>query len=129
MEPRTLTKQSIRIDSRNILDIALKYYAILSILGDVHLTPRELQLLAFTATRGSISSGGAKKQFIELFGTSKHTIENLKGSLKDKGLIIKDEDDNYRVSPSLRRNFKNLACLKLDISLVKQEQDGSVEGN
>lgn len=129
MEPRTLTKQTIRINTPSVLDIAVKYYTILSVLGDMHLTPRELQLLAFTATRGSISSGGAKKQFIELFGTSKNTIENLKGSLKDKGLIVKDDDDNYRVASHLRRNFKNLACLRLDIQLVKKEESGSTEGN
>jgi DNA-binding MarR family transcriptional regulator len=124
MEPRTLTRQTIRMDLSSTLEIALKYYTILSVLGDMHLTPRELQLLAFTATRGSISPGGAKQQFIEQFGSSKATIANLQGVLVEKGLIVK-EDDVYKVAKHLRRNFKNLACLKLDISLVKKEEDGN----
>lgn len=128
MEPRTLTKQTLSVSTPNVQEIAVKYYTILSVLGDMHLTPRELQLLAFTATRGSISPGGAKQQFIEQYNTSKATVGNLITSLTEKNLLVK-ENKQVRVAPQLRRNFKNLACLKLDISLVKAEENGSTEGN
>jgi hypothetical protein len=112
MEPRTLIKQSIRKSYASPLEVAIRYYTLLSILNDLHITPREIQLLAFTAVRGSISSGGAKETFIQQFGSSKASIGNLVHSLSTKGLLVK-EGKSVRVCKPLRISFAHPLLLNL----------------
>ena len=112
MEPRTLIKQSIRKSYASPLEVATKYYTLLSVLNDLHLTPREVQLLAFTAVRGSISSGGAKESFIQQFGSSKASIGNLVHTLSQKGYLVK-EGKSTRVCKALRLSFVHPLVLNI----------------
>jgi hypothetical protein len=105
------------------LKLAIRYFAIVAAISNVHLTPRQIELLAFTAIKGTISSGGARKDFVEGFGSSRGTLENMKHLLVKKGFIIK-QDGRYRIVPSLALDFKNTVVLQVKLEL---NQDGQSE--
>lgn len=76
----------------------------------------ELNLLAFTAVRGTISSGGAKEKFIEMFPTStKASIGNAVYKLTQKGLLIK-KDKKIVVNPSIILNFSMPLILQIKLN-------------
>lgn len=102
------------------LERALVYYTIICALNNIKLGNRELQLLAFTAVRGTITPKPAREEFARLFDSSLHTIENAKGVLVRKKLLIKD-GDMYRVNPLVTLDFKN------PITLLIQLNDGEDE--
>jgi hypothetical protein len=117
MEPQSLIKQTIRMSYASALEVAEKYYSLLLCLNNIHLPPRELQVLAYTAVRGSISSGGAKEGFIENYGSSKASIGNIVSSLTEQGLLVK-EGKSTKVVKSLRLNFTRPIALNI---VLKQQ--------
>ena len=97
------------------LELAIRYFTIIGAVTGVHLTRKQIQLLAWTAIKGTISSGGAIKDFITTFDSSKGTLENLKASLIKKGFIVKQEG-KYRLIPSLSLSFQERILLQINIS-------------
>lgn len=98
------------------LSVALRYYSILSAIGDMDLTKREIQLIAFTSIRGNISSVNNTTEFCELYDTSLPTIRNMISKLKKKSILIKD-GGKTKVNPKLLINFEKGVILQLWISL------------
>lgn len=105
--------QSIRKETElDEFQVALKYYSILSILNSLGLTQRELELLAFTAVRGTITPLPAREEFVQKFHSSLDSLENIKGKLVKKGLMVKVED-MYRVNPHIALDFTGPVLLKI----------------
>lgn len=73
------------------IDVAIKYYSILSIINNLGWSPLDIKILAFTALEGSISSGGKRERFCELFNSTKNTVYNYTGLLEKAGYLIKKE--------------------------------------
>lgn len=109
---QTVTLQKFIRPFSTPLEVATKYLTLLSVLSGLDLTPREVQLLAFTATRGSISSGGARAQFMELYGSSKASIANMVHKLTQRGLLVK-EGGKIRVHPQLSLDYTHPVILNL----------------
>lgn len=106
------------------LKLAIRYFTIVAAISGVHLTQKQLELLAFTVIKGTISSGGARKEFISSFNSSRNSLENIKHSLVKKGFIIKSEG-KYKIVPSLALDFKNNIVLQVNLELKHgQSQDG-----
>lgn len=97
------------------IDVGIRYYSILSILNNLHLTEREVQLLAFTAVRGTISSGGAKDSFYNMFGSTKASLSNMIGSMSKRKLLVKTEN-RIVVNPVLALNFDSILALNIILS-------------
>lgn len=87
-------------------EIARKYYSILFALNDVSITPKEMDLLAFTAVRGSISTLPAKKDFSEQFNMSNSSINNIISKLQRMG-ILKKIQGRTKVNPQIQVDLKN----------------------
>lgn len=123
MESVKTIKQNIGREYISSLEVAEKYYSILSVINDLKLTPREIQLFAFMGTKGSISSGGAKEQFIQHYGSSEATIDNMVCKLSKKGYIIK-EKDKHKLHPALSTvNFQYTLSLSLTLSTPKDKEE------
>lgn len=106
------------------IDIALKYYSILSLLNNLELTDREIQLLAHTATKGTISTIASKNEFIKLFpGSTIATINNLISVLsrRKEKLLVKD-DRMWRVNPAINLNFSKANNFVFNISCILQNE-------
>jgi hypothetical protein len=99
------------------LQLAIRYFTIVAAVSDIHLTTKQIELLAFTAVKGTISSGGARKDFVEVFDSSKGSLENMKHLLIKKGFIVK-QDGKYKIVPSLALNFKDSIVLQVNLDLT-----------
>lgn len=111
MEPVRTIVQTWKKNYSQPYEVAYAYIKLVVTLNQIHLTPREMQLLAFTAVKGSISSGGAKKLFIEQFNSSMATVGNLIHTLSQKGALVK-EGKHIRPIPAFRLDFtKNVSLV------------------
>lgn len=97
MEKEVVIQKLFRKEESPI-SLSIRYFSILSMLFGMELTRKEIELLAFVAVRGTITPVSAREEFITLFGSSKNSIENIKGSLSRKNLLIK-VDKKYKVHP------------------------------
>jgi hypothetical protein len=106
------------------INLAIRYFSIIAAISNIHLTKKQIELLALTSIKGTISSGGARQEFIEIFDSSKASFENLKHSLVIRGLIVKQEG-KHKVIPSLCPDFRHnlLLQVKLDLKPNGQPED------
>jgi hypothetical protein len=90
MEPIKGILQRLKRKEEDQYKLAEKYYTILSAVNNLHLTPREIQLVAFTAIRGNISYANNRKEFCEIYKTTSPTINNIISKLKKINVLVKD---------------------------------------
>lgn len=106
------------------LEKAIAYYSVICTLNGIKLGNREIQLLAFTAVRGTITPKPAREEFAKLFGSSLHTIENAKGVLVKNKLLVKD-GDMYRVNPVITLDFNQPLTLVITLNNGDDEEHES----
>jgi hypothetical protein len=90
MEPTKGILQKLKRKEENDILIAEKYYTILSAVNNLHLTTREIQLVAFTAIKGNISYANIRQEFCENYKTTSPTINNIISKLKKINVLVKD---------------------------------------
>jgi hypothetical protein len=94
--------------------MAEKYYAILSTINDLHLTQREIQLVAFTAIHGNISYSNIREDFCKKYNSTSPTINNIISKLKRIGVFIKD-GSKIKVNSVIILPFSNNITLEMKI--------------
>ena len=99
---------------------AERYYMILSAVNDLKLTPREIQLMAFTAIRGNMSYATIREDFCNKFKSTSPTINNIISKLKKIGVLIK-KDGKIKVNPVILLDFDK--DVQLDIKLIGKKDD------
>lgn len=97
------------------MEMAMAYYSVISVLNHLSLTTRELQLLAFTAIRGSITNPAAREDFCQTYETSQATINNIISKLRKLKLFVK-ENNKIRVHPALALDFNNPVILQITLN-------------
>lgn len=110
IEKKTIV-QKLRKQEPTPLSIAKRYYAILSAINSLHLTEREIQLVAFTAIKGNISYSTNREEFCNLYSSSSATINNIISKLKKKGILVKDAS-KIKVNPSILLDFSTEIVLQ-----------------
>lgn len=112
--------QKIVRNEREMIDIAFKYYSIMSILHNLNLPVRQTQLLAFTAIRGTITPLSAREEFVKMFGSSMNSVENMKGKLFKQGLLVVN-GGMYKVNPQILPDFSQDKYLfQININLTDE---------
>lgn len=101
--------------------VAEKYYAILSVMNNLSLTKREIELVAYIAINGTISYANRKAEFCAKYNTTSATISNLICRLKKVKVLIK-EFGKIKVNPVIVLNFKKNLNLVINI-----EHDGKAK--
>ena len=114
MESGTLI-QKLRKKEENAFSIAKRYYTILSAVNDLHLTEREIQLIAFAAIRGNISYANIRQDFCDMFNTSSATINNIISKLKKVNVLIKD-GTKVKVNPVIVLDFNKALTLEIKLT-------------
>lgn len=99
------------------------YYTILSLVNNLELTKREIQLVTFAAIRGNISSSTNKNDFCSLFNSSYNTIKNIVSKLRKMGIFIKQNNKTV-VNPIIVLDFKK--NLSLFISIENNDREAKV---
>jgi len=89
------------------IDKAIAYFSIVNSLNSLKLTKKQIELLAYTSIRGTISSLSAKEDFVRTFGSSIDSINNMISKLYKKKLLIKQKDGKIKVPKSLTLDFDN----------------------
>jgi len=119
-----MTVQRISKKYTDEVNIGIKYYSLISELNDLSLTKRELQLLAFTAERGTISSLSAKQEFSRRFNSSIPTINNIISKLSRMGLLIKTAGKS-KVNPKIAPNYSNGIVMQIIIAKDNKDEQAS----
>ena len=118
MEPTKIIVQRLKKDVMNEMELAKKYYSILSAINNLHLTEREIQLISFTAIKGNITYANVREEFCKTYNSTSPTINNIISKLKKMSIFIK-ENGKVKVNPIITIDFKK--DLMLDIKLVHGE--------
>lgn len=117
MEPTKIIVQRLKKGVDDNLQLAEKYYSILSVINNLKLTEREIQLIAFTSIKGNITYANVREEFCKLHNTTSPTINNIISKLKKIGIFIK-EGGKVKVNPRIVIDFTK--DLTLDIKLVHE---------
>lgn len=120
-KPRiTMILQKLKYTIDTPLELAEKYFAIISVLNNLELAKRELQLLAFTSIRGSIGSETSKQEYVKQYNSSVATVSNIISKLNKTNLLLK-EQKRYVVNKSLMLNFNDAIVLGITFEHKKKE--------
>jgi hypothetical protein len=111
--------QKLMKEVKNDIERGIKYYALLSALNNLNLSERQIQLLAFTAVRGTITPLPARKEFVKMFNSSLNSVENIKGILVDKGLIVK-KGGMYKVLDTIDLDFSQEMVLQIKLKIKNE---------
>jgi len=106
--------QIIKKEKLQEIDKALKYYAIISIVNNLELSERELQLLAFVAVKKHISYKEYKLEFCAEYKSSLPTVHNMISKLSRMGVLVRD-NKKVKINSKILLNFSE--DLTLNISL------------
>lgn len=107
--------QKLKKENVDKFALAEKYYVIISAVNDLHLTQREVQLVAFAAIRGNISYTNIREDFCKKYETSSPTINNIISKLKRIGVFVKD-GGKIKVNPLLILDFENDVVLQINLT-------------
>lgn len=107
--------QKLRKKENDVFSLAERYYTILSAVNDLHLTEREIQLIAFTAVKGNISYANIREEFCNKHNTSSATINNIISKLKKIGVLIKD-GTKVKVNPVIILDFNKNISLEIKLT-------------
>ena len=110
--------QKLKKEVYTDIQLAEKYYSILSAINNLHLTEREIQLISFTAIKGNITYANVREEFCKTYNSTSPSINNIISKLKRIGIFIK-ENGKVKVNPIIIIDFtKNIT---LEIKLVHGE--------
>ena len=100
------------------IQLAEKYYSVLFTINNLHLTEREIQLIAFTAIKGNITYANVREEFCKTYNSTSPTINNIVSKLKKLGIFVK-ENGKVKINPKICIDFHK--DLMLNIKLVHEE--------
>jgi len=106
--------QKLKKEFSSSLEKAIKYYTILTVLNGIKLTTKQIELLAFTAVKGTITSPASRREFVELFSSSLASLENIKGKLVKDNWLVK-VDNKYRINPQVNLDFSKDIILQMNL--------------
>jgi len=115
--------QKLKKEVYTDIELAEKYYSILSAINNLHLTEREIQLISFTAIKGNITYANVREEFCKTYNSTSPSINNIISKLKRIGIFIK-ENGKVKVNPIISIDFTK--DLTLDIKLVHGEANFNV---
>lgn len=125
MGQKNILVQKLKIEDISSIDKAIRYYNFLFTLYGIKLPKKELELFAFTAIRGTITPLAARKEFIAKFNSSRASIENIKGRLVKKGLLVYVEN-KYKINPKFILDFNKDIVIRLELKIKENGTEGEV---
>ncbi len=116
--------QSLKRNISSDVELAEKYYNVLFVINNIHLTEREIQLVAFTAIKGNITFANVREEFCKTYNSSSASINNIISKLKKIGIFIK-ENGKVKINPKIIIDFTK--DLMLNIKLVHETTVNDIE--
>lgn len=113
MEKKVIVQKLKKSINSNI-QLAEKYYSILSVINNLNLTEREIQLVAYTAVKGNISFANVREEFFKTYNSSSASVNNIISKLKKLGIFIKQEG-KVKVNPVIIIDFSKDLTLAINL--------------
>lgn len=126
MDSKRVLVQRLKFEDNSVLSKAIRYYDFLFSIHGKKLPRKELELFAFTAVRGTITPLSAREEFVKKFNSSKPSIENIKGRLVKKGLLVY-VDKKYKINPRYNVDFTKDFVIRLDFKLKDDGTEGQTD--
>ena len=120
----TMTIQKLEKESTNRLELAQRYYSLISALNGLFLTEREIQLVAFSAVRGSLSFATVREDFCSLYQSSFPTINNIVSKLKRSHVLIK-QGKQIVVNPRIALDFSKPLILQITLTINNEHGEAN----
>lgn len=121
--------QKIRKEYSKPMEIAVRYYGIISVLNNLGLTERQVELLAHIAIKGTISTVPSRDEFILLTGSSRASINNMTSRLMKRGLLVKD-NGKIRVNPLIYIDFtKSNFIFQINLLMKDEHKQTNTDSN
>lgn len=114
-----VTTLRIKKNYDNNFDLAIKWYSIISILNDFKWSPLEIKVMAFTAIKGDISSGGRRGAFLGYFKSTKPSLANTISEMHKKHFLVKVEG-KLKINPQFFINFEGDILSQINLCLINQ---------
>lgn len=111
--------QKLKYPIESPLQMAENYFSVISVLNNLKLARREIQLLAFTAVRGNIASETSKRDFVKQYGSSLATVGNIMSKLSKSKLLVK-KDRVISVNKALMLDFDEDIVLGITLEYVNK---------
>ena len=128
MEETQVIVKTIKKSFTDKLKAGITWFKFISAINDIKLAKRELELLAFINSRGTISSSSAKEEFVKIFNSSTGTISNMSARLLKMKILVK-EKSKVRLHPALRVDFDKDFVVRFFIDTFKTETITKTEQN
>ena len=122
----TTTIQKLAKGTEDSLHLAQKYYALISALNNLSLTEREVQLIAYTAVKGSISFARVREEFCTLYNSSFPTINNMVSKLKKSFILVK-HGKQIVVNPVIALDFSKPLVLQITLTVNDKQNNGETK--
>jgi len=120
----TVTIQKLEKISQDNFHVAQCYYSILSTINNLHLTEREIQLIAFSTIRGSISYATVREEFCSKYHSSFPTINNIISKLKKLHIFIK-KGKQIIVNPMIVLDFSKPLILQITLTMNNNDKQAA----
>lgn len=110
-----ITYQKLRKNVDDKYQLAEKYYSLISVINDLRLTEREIQVVAYTAVRGNMTYANVREDFCKKYNTTFPTINNIISKMRRLKVLVK-EDRKVKINPALALDFENDIVLQMTIT-------------
>ena len=124
METNKYILQKLKKSVNSEFERAEVYYSVLSLVNNLGLTEREIQLIAFTAIRGNITNANVRNEFCKKHNSSYNTIKNIVWKLKKYGIFTK-QNNKIKINPVICLDFNK--PLTLQINIIDGEANNNVD--
>jgi len=94
---------------------AEKYYSILSVVNNLKLTEREVQLISYTSIKGNITYANVREEFCKTYSSTSASINNMISKLKKVGIFIKEEG-KVKINPIIVMDFNKDITLEISFT-------------
>lgn len=129
MEEQVVVKTIVK-SFEDKLKAGIAWFRFILSVNDVKFSKREIELLAYINSRGTISSSSAREEFCRLFSTTPATVFNLTSLLLKRKLLVK-EKSKIKVNSVLRLDLEKKAVVRffLEVKAKPNSNNSNSETN
>lgn len=110
------------------IEKGIRYYSILSVISELKLRRKEIELLAFTSVKGNITHPSLREEFVRMFDSSSQSLENIKSRLRKQKWLI-DIDGKCKVNPKVNLDLSGDIILQINLTKIGEGSETDNQGS
>jgi len=117
--------EKIQIQVPSKFEVAKRYYGVLFKVNNIKVKPLEIDLVAFSAINGTITTPPVREEFIRTFQSSKFSFNNMSSRLQKLNILVKKEG-KIKVNPIILPDFSS-PSFKIEITIINDTLNPGAE--